>query len=699
MSLLRSYSLTGVDFSRLQQTPQPLGIQAFVNFNNIQCPAEVKKFIPHTAQFIYNYIANKANSNWFRGVHFNMLVSDNMNNPELTILTTYVLNLSYIYIKEGRFNNAEAAITQTAAWAIDRRINFISINDANLSQAAQDNIQAIREFAVEYVTEAEKVENLLANQYMGGTVNANIGFGGNNNQNNGFGNNTNTGMSGFGESFGGFGGMGNQPSGFSNGGGMTGFGRSNNQNSIGNVITRVDNNGANQVRESTVGRDLFHVDPAPKPSVQDIVQPKAVVQQEQPKKQQPVQNSGKIEYYKPDGTPNTDVLEIVDAPWYTSPYQPYMVAYDSRKYAAVFKKLPSQDGSKVYIIASLTKAPKMDRSAHALPISDQFMSTVMPERVGSVVVNKREDYKEVSLKTAGDNVQKINNMQECEYVERLDEVRSRGLIAWTERVFSVQEMLCYSRRMALKYMGNEYGVYSVDFKLTKELAIRRGDLRDILHIQNSPNFASVCKKLTFIMEDSSASQSCRTAAMQLNAYLADKFLDFVKFFLCVDDYEASNSFIDDHGQILEDIGKFYGSNYKQVMLDNQQHFLETYLKFGDHYENDICEVSDPEEKTKAEETPEDILILPIETRCFISCTEFIDSEYSLKIPPNTGAMFTPQTTSDGLYKLASAMVERTKSVELQGKIHRYFIATLDDRIFEVAKGIGENSPLLIRRFR
>ena len=63
MSILQSISFSGVDLGRLQAQPRSLPLENFRSIQNIQCPQEMREFVAPTAQFIFNYIAEKATSN------------------------------------------------------------------------------------------------------------------------------------------------------------------------------------------------------------------------------------------------------------------------------------------------------------------------------------------------------------------------------------------------------------------------------------------------------------------------------------------------------------------------------------------------------------------------------------------------------------------------------------------------------------
>ncbi len=63
-----------------------------------------------------------------------------------------------------------------------------------------------------------------------------------------------------------------------------------------------------------------------------------------------------------------------------------------------------------------------------------------------------------------------------------------------------------------------------------------------------------------------------------------------------------------------------------------------------------------------------------------------------------GCNFDENTTTPGFLKLVQTMVERTRSMGLQSQIRRFYLATLDNVIYEVNLGLGETAaPMLIKK--
>lgn len=699
MSILQAVSFSGVDLGRLQAQPQSLPLENFRSIQNIQCPQEMREFVAPTAQFIFNYIAEKATSNICRAVHFNMLVSDNYTNPELIILTTFVVNLAYIKMKNGSYNNVQQAITQCATWLIDRRINFITINNQQLAQASGVNLQDVRSAASEYMNEAAQVEQLLANTFTSGTVSASFGDS-SRGAGNGFGGGGS--MTGFGSNTG----FSNNPismSGFGNSGSgnLTGFGASVNvgNNNINSVITRVDRDGAKINQGSRFDNDI-QATASPARSFTRVTEEKTVnvnpdVKREVKATPKQEAKNNQDKYFREDGTLIMSALEETNLPWRTSSYQKYPFAFDSRLFTSTNKLVPGKKVNEYSVISSLKKVDPMDRSAHSLAASEHFLNQVIPGTVAGKVVKSRDEFKEESLKKTTDYLKEIRNQNsENDYVRRLDEFRSIGHIVLIEPVASIQEAITVARLAAMDNMPNEFGTYQLEFKLVKEIPVYVSDIAEVIKLANYKTFHSLAAKIRGTIEDAHAPQSLRTAMVQINAYLARKFLDHIRFYLCISDYEQSDSFIDDAMELIEDIGINSGISYKETLLTSQVRFIETNLNFSDALSN----VSDKFMQNEKTENKNKVALLPIMTPCLLTCSEFLNSEYSLETPKGIGAMFTPETTSDGLFGLVEESVIRSFSVGLQTNIKRFFIATLDDHVYETNIGLAKDkAPLLIMK--
>lgn len=716
---LRSISFSGVSFTELQDNPRRLGEQMFANIQNVTCPNDLRKYVPVTASMVFNYIADRAQSNMLRAIHYNIAIAQNFNNPEIAVLTTFVLNLSFIKLRQNQYASLDQAVMETVPWVVDRRINFITISDASMSAMAGNTIEQVRAFATEYVTQADAVEQILQNTFTGGTVNANtgqMGFGNNQGQQNSFGfsesNNQQGMLGGFSSVGGGFsqgGGQGlNQGgaiSGFSNFGesGLKGFGPAKNlTSSPSSVITRVDSNGQGMVQNNRFQNDIVPgaLNRA-KPKAPDMVEPHAPAQfhHEVVQKAQPVPAPVKApDAINADGTVNTALLATTENPWVTSVYQRYAIAYDTRRFGEVKKLLSDPVTGKNIVITSLKKVIEMDRSAHALPSSERFLNQVMAPSSSS-----RKEFKESSLKAVTQNLKEARSPKvESDYIARLDSLRSVGHIVLKDPVYSVQEAITYARLSALTYTGNEFGAYQLEFKLVREFPIQASDIADVSKLSSYKTFHSLASKIRGVIEDELAPQSLRTAMVQINAYLAERFLDFIRFYLCIDNFIQIDSFIDDVNDIIEEIGTVYGATYKDNLLSAQERFITSNLNFKDAklpvIETDAPAFLHGEDPGNAKENK--IALLPIETACMVTCTEFLDSEYSLFIPENIGAQFTADTTSKGLFELVEQSLVQPFSIGLQTKLQRFFIATLDNRVYEANMGLAKGAaPLLIKKYK
>jgi hypothetical protein len=707
MSIFQSISFSGVDLGKLQAQPQRLPIENFRSMRNIQCTQEMREYVAPTAQYIFNYIAEKATSNMCRAVHFNMLVSDNFSNPELVILTTFVLNMAYIKLKNGSFNNVDQAITQCATWLIDRRINFITINNTQLAQASGANLQDVRNAATEYMNEAAQVNQLLANTFTSGPVSAN-GFGSNNNSNFGGGGfNSNNNGGGFGgslmTSFGNNGGNGNNGQVMNGFGGntpvsLTGFGGqiNTNANNVGSVITRVARDGSNISQGNRFDNDI-HAASTPPRLTPRVTEEKVVQQQNvnaQGVKQPEVNYQDK--YFREDGSLNFTALEETNLPWRTSAYQKHALAYDSRLFAKVNKLLPGKKANEYSVISSLKKVEPMDRSTHSLAASEHFLNQVIPVQLAGKPVTTRAEFKEETLKNVANNLKEVRSeSNENDYVRRLDEFRTIGHLVLSESVSSVQEAITVARLSAMANMPGEFGTYQLEFNLVKEIPLYISDIAEVVKLGNYKTFLILAANIRGIIEDVKASQSLRTAMVQLNAYLAKKFIEHIRFYLSIDEYTESDSFIDDAMEIIDDIGVTFGVSYKEALLSSQVRFIEANLNFGDALENIVPDKILQNEKT---EPVSPVALLPITVPCLLTCSEFLNSEYSLVTPRGIGAMFTPGTTSDGLFGLIEECVTKPFSEGLQTNIKRFFIATLDDQVYEANIGLAKDkAPLLIMK--
>lgn len=702
MSLLRSLSITNVRFDCLQQNPTPLNVGAFSNLTNIQCPNEVRQYIAPTACLIYNYIVSQVNSNKFRGIHFNILIGDNFNNPELVILTTFALNLAYIKCKEGLFNNFEQALQQAATYVVDKRINFITINVSELANMAGSEINTITNNAQDYVNEAQGVENFLANTYMGSTVNANIGFGGqnqnmntgfNNNFNNGFGNNNQGGFNGFGGNQGMGGGFNNQQplTGFSSPSGISGFGQAD-QSRYQNMIIRVNpgEQPGNTQRFDRFNQDLMlkegfthnRVEPNNKQSQAEA----------RPAQRQPIEVDEPFDYEKQfneDGSVNTAALKVTDLPWKPSIYQQFPIAYVPSELKEIKLEIKSRDGRKSYVIQTFQRKTPMERSSHELPAAQKFLNQLL----------KNDDDRKKFRERAFDNARHANekareiraDKPENEHLQELDKIKSDGYIDFTTPQDSVEQAVSFARQASLIYGSDELGAYNMKFELTKDFAVKRSDIKAIEQVAESTSFKQLSENIRRIIEDDKAPKSLRYTMVQINGYLADKFNNYIRFFLGVVDYENVESYIDDVLPIIEDIESVYGKLYTDRINGSYRRFIGMYFTFSDSYVSEIALVG--QEDKNIEQNDNTIYVMPVQTTCQIVCTEYLNSEFTVLMPEKTSAKIS-QSTSVGLFKLVNSLINNESSLTT-----RFFISTLDDFIYEVNIGVDKvTSPLLISKY-
>jgi hypothetical protein len=250
--------------------------------------------------------------------------------------------------------------------------------------------------------------------------------------------------------------------------------------------------------------------------------------------------------------------------------------------------------------------------------------------------------------------------------------------------------------LGLRNKIDDFGVYNIEFNLEKNFAIHKSDAKLLMNLDKSTSYNSLISKLRCIIEDNEASHSIRVSAVQINSYLGAKFIEFIKFYLCIEEFHGMDSFIDDALDLINIVGEEYGQTYKETIIAAQQRFINTYLDFSGFGVGDIDILKDPNDENQVKED-EEVTLLTMETPAIIACTEFLDSELALAVPRYIGATFTPKTISEGLYNLFNELVKNNHSVGLGKKIKRFFLATIDDKVYEVNVGLGTQAPLLIRK--
>lgn len=684
MNFLRNISLDNVSFTSIQGDPrQNYGVEMFRNYTNVQTPPEMKKYLPDIACMIFRYIASKASQNKHRAVHFNMMVAGNGSNPELQILTTVTANLIYMKVKEGVFNDLNTAVNQCVPWVVDRRINFIVVNEPNLYNELQQYGNELRAYATEYATEADNVYNFMGSTYMGGTVAASFGQ---QQQPTSFG----APLTGFGTSA-----QGGGLTGFGGGDVITGFGGTSNMGSnINSVITRVDASG--QAIKPAVDRfnnDMVGLqDVAASSPIKEVAQ----VHTEQPKNVEAVKQPQISDYYKEDGTPNIAALPITDKPWSSSIIQVNPIAFNKNLYCSHKKLLPSKDGKKQYIIFSLEE--NVDRSKHALTTSQQFFGEIIAQN-STALIKDRGEHITNEIKKAIDKIEEVKSIdQENEYITSLSRFRENSHIVLNTPVSSIEEAIAYARMSSLQFRAEEFGVYNVEFKLEKKFAIRREDIKYLRAVVKGMTFSSIINRLRTLIEDQEMSISIRAAAVQLNAYIANKLLDFIRFYFSIDEFNKIDSFIDDFNDLVDIIASDYGEVYKQTLIDNQERFILQHLNFGELYAQEFDEKNLVTGDTEIEHNT-NFVFETIVSPSIVAVTEFLDVELALEVPENVGAVFTPKTVTENLHNLMKAIVSKNKSIGMSSNITSFYFVTADDRLYEVNKGLGEKAPYLIRKVK
>lgn len=700
-SLLTSISYSDVSFTNLMAVPRVPDVSNFRSMetnNSLQCPQEVRQFIPAIARMIWSYMADNANGNNFKGIHYNMLIAGNGSNPELYILVTFVANNAYRAWKNQTFSSYEQAVTQMIPWIVDRRRNFITLNNEQLANSAFEHIGTIRQYAQEYVNEAAGVSEFMAATYMGGTVSANVGF-----QNGGGGYSGGGSMSGFGQPA--------QPqsmqSNFSHSGGgvISGFGGGGGNarpGDAGSVFTRVDAAGASAFlsRDDRAKEDLaatLVIKPTKKAVAEQALDP---VNKERQRLKDIEELWKKLVNEKGQLVPEVcKQLQVTTESWRSNPFQTYPYAFDSAKFVQINRLVPSKDGKFNYVISTLERNT-MDRSAHTLPTSEVFLGQLSSSK------GTRAEQKEKALQAATASVSEARKHDgEADYVSRLSDLREVGHVVMKEPVHCISQALSFARQASMIYSTGEMGSHTMECVLAKDFILCRKDHTEFASIDKLKTFAAVASRIRSVIEDSTKSATLRVAMVQLNAYLAECFVEWIRFHLCLDDYANSTSFMDDVAPMVDDIAQSHGKPHRDTLMSApaQERFLSTYLVFGDAYESSLQQVmlndgdSVEEVQVKDDNT---VVVQPVVTPCLFTSTEFLDSEFGLEVPSETAAMFTNATTTEALYKLVAEFVQKNNSAGLQAVIRRFFLTTLDEKVYEVNVGLGLTSaPLLIRKVK
>ena len=696
MSLFNQININGVALNGLQGQPTQAFANQFGNIAqmNIQCHPDMKGFLPHIAAYIHNFIAQRASQNLPRAVHFNMLLAQG--NAELFIMTTLVANMAYIRVKNGQIQDVNTAITQCTDWAITRRVNFITMNVPDLFNQVQSEAASISQMANEYALEAQTTAEAMAQIYMGGVS----GFNGQQQQQQ-----NNGGFSMTGGAATGFGNNNQQSNGFAGGVAVTGFGNNggnNNRGGMGGVIVRATD--SNPPRGDRFSDDLgMGGVPVAAPAA-------APAQQVQTHAQPP--RGGVLEQLDrgldPVGHMKTEDLPVLDdkgqllfgnlkpitAPWTQTRFQPHPVMFDGSRFA-INRRGFTLDGKNL-VVDTLKKAP-VDRKALSLPPAAQFLEQVKPAN------QTRLEFREDSLIKASAIIKTVRDLTtEAEYLERSEELRTNGHIVFKNAMFSLPEALSAARQAAMMCTNHEFGAFSAEFFHAKEFVLFKDDAKALQDLSKSRTLASLIDSMASIIQDPHASHSLRVAVAQLNFYLAQSWMEWLRFYLCLDEFSGSNSFIDDALLMRDDIESIAGTPFRQLVDKNQQRFIQTYLAFGKEEPSEMEVLQDPNKENLAGQKRE-VVVVPILTPSMVVCTEFLDSEFALTSSAeidgrDIGCNFDENTTTPGFLKLVQTMVERTRSMGLQSQIRRFYLATLDNVIYEVNLGLGETAaPMLIKK--
>jgi hypothetical protein len=700
MSIFNQINIQGVALNGLMAQPTQVFPNQFGNIAqmNITCHPDMKGYLPHIASYIHNFIAQRATQNLPRAIHFNMLVTQG--NAELFILTTLIANMAFIRVRNGQMNDINNAITQCTDWAVTRRVNFITINVPDIFNQVQQEATSIQQMAAEYAAEAQNTAEAMSQIYMGGTS----GFNGGNQQQQAQ-NGMNGGFSMTGQPASGFGNNNNNIGGFTGGAPATGFGSSNNQRGgIGGVIVR--SHDANPPRGDRFSDDLgmggmpteaprqqqqsqqTAQAPAPASSVLDQMDRGLNPAEQVKKEDKPVLDAnGQLLYGN---------LAPVKAPWTRSRFQPHPAMFDGNRFDINRRgfNLEGQD----YVVDTLKKAP-VDRKALSLPPAAQFLEEVKPEG------KSRVEFREDSMIKAAAVLSTVRELtSEADYLERSEELRAEGHIVFKNAMNSLPEALSAARQAAMLGTTITFGAYSAEFFHAKEFVVLKEDAKLLQDLSKSRTLATLVDSMTSIIQDPHANHSLRVAVAQLNFYLAQCWLEWLRFYVGIDEFTSSTSFIDDVLLMRDDIGDIAGAPFRTLVDKNQQRFIQTYLAFGNYEDSGMEVIKDPNKAADAQEKRE-VVVVPIMTPSMVVCTEFLDSEFKLVSSAeldgrDIGCNFDDNTLTPGFRKLVQTMVERPRSLGLQSQIRRFYVATLDGVVYEVNMGLNETAaPLLIKKVK
>ena len=687
MNNFRTIDFSGVDRQNLMGTPSQSTPNDFSNVV-LEVPERYKQFSAGVLSAVQNYIAMRARTNRFRMVHYNMMVSNNFSNPELRLLSTMVLTLSASRVNNGEYSDMSQAVNVTMADIIDSRINFIVISDHELSQLAGGHISEIRSSAETYVRWADTISDALQKTYIARQVDiaggrSNGGFGNNNNGNNGFG---------------GFGNNGNNNGGnesafrnnhgFGNSGG--GFGGGNQTSVASSVFERVSANGTRSMentRRSNGSKNAFLDIPV---KTFEEPQPKAVTTSIHGN----LNGSPKVERPKEEA-PAPINRQPTKVKWEPHDGQKYPLAYLTGKFSEGFETAPK--ANKVVQILYANKDYDMDRSRHTLATAETFLRGTS----GNTLESRDAAISGAMEKATIEQVKaraKVNTEEDFE--KRLNDMRNGTRVVFDGKYNSLDEVISMTNEASLAFRPENEGVYYSEFVLTNDFPILETDWKEFSKIKNYRDHKNMANFMKFVIGDKNQSVSLRRTFVQLNAYLARCFEDFVRFYMAIDLFANSDSYVDDVEAMIEDVGKTLGDSFKERILENQEKFFNLYLNIDKSTEDGT---TDPDHRilsykddAKINEDLSKIRLVQLTTPALLLCTEFIASEYKLNVSSKIGSIFNSKSIDDSFVQLAASMVRNIQSRELGQEIKRFFIVTLDGFKYEInVDSTSERAPMLI----
>lgn len=680
MSNFQSIIFDGVDFNDFQFALQGMQPAAFSQLN-VQCPGEYKPAVPNVAAGIYNTSVQRAKENKIRSIYFNMVA--NPNTRELEILTGFVVNLAAMSVANGTYTNPDQALAMAMDWGLNARVNFVTVNNSTLMEYAGGQANDVMNWARDYVAHCNEVNGYMNSTYSNGTVSASSGFGvGNNRQTH---QNHNVAATGFGNSGGdGFLPRGaNSAKGFGNVNRNTGDSLASARSAIVSTSEAMVGVNSNFARGLAAMVDI-PVRRAPEPAPAPTSMNQSAAAPSAP----PAFDI--MDYYKDDGSVRYDRCELTQETWRPTEKQSVIHGYDSRLFVEEKRLLPTSANTAV-VIATL-KAKNVDRSAHTLPSSQAFLAEIKPDMVGDKNVVDRDDFREKSLGQLKNELVKVRNIEnETTYMEQLEQSRANGHLVFSQMFSSLQDAVSTSRQAATIFNNRDLGSYNTEFMLSTEFLIDERNLEMFTELGEMKTFNALAKRMGYHLADPKLTHVSRMAMVQLNAYLTERFTDFLRLYMAIDEF-ILRSFIDEFEDVIKIVGEEYGDGFKKQIVESQRKFIEQNLRFASTYKPKIKELSGMEMVTQ------DLVVLPVVSLCSLIVVEFLDSEFSIQLPDNISGKITPQVVSANLYEIIVNQLDKRFSKGLANNIQRFFFATMDNHIYEVTYGLNDVAPpTLIRK--